>query len=64
MTEVGQGLDFPVAIEYFYVAIGLAKARGKCVGTDPVYVATALASVGKIYVVTELAKARRNYVAT
>ena len=37
MTEVGQGLDFPVAIE--------------------------LASVGKIYVAREPAKARRNNVA-
>ena len=64
-------MDFLVAIEYFYVATGLAKAKGKCVAIKLVYVATELASVGKIsiateyfYVVTELANARRNYVAT
>ena len=48
----------------------LAKARGKCVAIELVYVVTELASVGKIsiatkyfYVMTELAKERRNYFA-
>ena len=50
--------------EYFCVVTRLAKAWGKCVTTRPIYVTTELASVGKISVVIELAKARRNYVAT
>ena len=60
-----------VTTKHFYVAIGLTKARGKCVATKPVYVITKLASVGKLsivteyfYIATELVKAKRNYVAT
>ena len=34
--------------KHFYVMIKLAKSSGKCVETEPVYVATEVASVGKI----------------
>ena len=51
-------------IEYFYVTIGLAKEREKCVAIEPAYVPIEFASVGKISVTTELSKVRRNYVAT
>ena len=52
MTRQGR---FFVAMEYFYVATELAKARRNYVKTKQFYVAIELARVERIYVATKLA---------